>query len=809
MEKIKHLIILTLILMTVISCNSSSEITDAEEPPINITDSPKIEEFILYASDNIGVTRDILANIDQDLLNIMASIPAGADLANLIPTVTYKGGNLTPKSREPQSFISDVLYEVRSTDISSLAATYTVSISQAAIDEKEITSFVFPSELNTGLSEDINATISNSDNTISAVLPEQANISALIPIIGFIGRSISPESGIPTDFSSVATYTVVAFDNSTREYSVDVIIETESTAQITSFELLRENNNTLTKNVFGEISTNLGEIITRFAYGNRIDDVFPQIEYIGGDISPFGNIDLTEDVEYRVRSNDFSSVVPYIVKALYDYQFENRNILAVSAGGNHSLFLDNQGSLWGSGSNSSGQLASSVSADTNINPNPIEILGNDGTQLSNISKLSSSYKSSSFAIDNNTIWAWGRNFEQIDIDTGDTSFGGQLGIGNNIDQSSMVTKVRNSSDTGNLESIIDVSPGFGFTIALEDDNTVWSWGDNHFGQLGVGDQVGTYLPVKVQNTTNNGNLSGISSISAGHDFVIALTDNDTVLAWGNNNFGQIGNTAIATSSFATLPTDVSVLSNIINIDAGGYHAIALRNDNTIWTWGSNNLGQLGQGTETNLEQTPAQILTDGATISAGQRHSLAIMNDGTLMAWGGNASGQLGIGDTQNANTPIEVRGITNVATISAGFDYSIAILEDGSVWSWGSSGSFSEGGYLANGYLNQDGSPPGSLVPRIIKHIDESTKEVLSFVLLQSNNTCLSSDIVGIITTNTVALNGLDVACSGVNIIPSIVHNGIQILPYTNEPVNTSSNATYTVKAFDGSEKEYTVEFN
>ncbi|MBK5286220.1 MAG: T9SS type A sorting domain-containing protein, partial [Bacteroidia bacterium] len=154
-------------------------------------------------------------------------------------------------------------------------------------------------------------------------------------------------------------------------------------------------------------------------------------------------------------------------------------------------------------------------------------------------------------------------------------------------------------------------------------------------------------------------LNGIISISSGQFHSFALKNDGTVWAWGNNSYGQLG---IGTTTGTSIPIQVNI-SNVIKIRAGDRHTLALKNDGTIWTWGSNSQGQLGDGSTTD-RIIPGQVntLTEITEITAGWSHSLVLKNDGTVWAWGFNGQGQLGDGTITDRWFPIEVTSLCTVA---------------------------------------------------------------------------------------------------------------------------------------------------
>lgn len=191
-------------------------------------------------------------------------------------------------------------------------------------------------------------------------------------------------------------------------------------------------------------------------------------------------------------------------------------------------------------------------------------------------------------------------------------------------------------------------------------------------------------------------------ISGGGHHSLALKSDGTVWSWGRNNFGQLGNNKRSKKN--TL-VPVKNLEDVIAIASGTWHSMALRSDGTVWTWGLNNYGQLGDNTFRN-RKTPVQVkdLTDVIAIAGGYLHSLALKSDGTVWAWGSNWSGQLGNETIVGASeVPIQVNSLSNISAIACGGDHSLAIRSsDGTVWAWGNN-FYSQ---LGNGLSANSASP-------------------------------------------------------------------------------------------------------
>ena len=177
-------------------------------------------------------------------------------------------------------------------------------------------------------------------------------------------------------------------------------------------------------------------------------------------------------------------------------------------------------------------------------------------------------------------------------------------------------------------------------------------------------------------------LTDVAAISAGHFHSLAVKSDGTVWAWGWNDMGQLGD---GTTTDRPAPVLVQGLSDVVAVAAGTYHSLAVKSDGTAWAWGWNAYGQLGDGTTT-ARHTPVQVsgLAAVTAIGPGDRHSLALRSDGTVWAWGKNDYGQLGIGSTQNAHAPVQVPGLADMAAIAPGYWHALALKTDGTVWTWG-----------------------------------------------------------------------------------------------------------------------------
>lgn len=247
---------------------------------------------------------------------------------------------------------------------------------------------------------------------------------------------------------------------------------------------------------------------------------------------------------------------------------------------------------------------------------------------------------------------------------------GQLGLGDLVTQSSPV-QVGADEDWSAI-----ASGGTGFSFGIKIDGTLFSWGFNSIGQLGLGDTVNRLSPVQV------GLDEDWLDVSSGSSHTIALKIEHKLFSWGKNSQGQLGLGDLVTRSS---PVQVGTDEDWLAIAAGVNHSLILKTDNTLFAFGFNNNGQLGLG-DLVIRSSPVQVGVDEdwAVITAGDNQSLAIKTDGRLFAWGFNNNGQLALGDTSPRSSPVQVGTDTDWATVSTGNEFTLAIKTDGTLYATG-----------------------------------------------------------------------------------------------------------------------------
>ena len=207
--------------------------------------------------------------------------------------------------------------------------------------------------------------------------------------------------------------------------------------------------------------------------------------------------------------------------------------------------------------------------------------------------------------------------------------------------------------------------------------TPYSWGGNVFGELGTGNTTPRTSAGVVPGLTD------VTDVHAGREHVVALRANGTLVTWGSNQMGQLG--IGVNGGNRTSPVAVTTLSDATMVSTGHYHSLALLADGSVWTWGYNFAGQLGDGTTTSRNR-PVKVSGTRTYqyVAAGRDMSYAVATDGTVWAWGLNGDGQLGDGTTTTRTTPVRVGTLTNVVQVAGGRDHGLAVRDDGTVWAWG-----------------------------------------------------------------------------------------------------------------------------
>lgn len=227
-----------------------------------------------------------------------------------------------------------------------------------------------------------------------------------------------------------------------------------------------------------------------------------------------------------------------------------------------------------------------------------------------------------------------------------------------------------------------VGIGRDHSVVLKEDGTIYSWGSNSYGQLGNLRLLDQEKPEQEYTEATDW-----SAISTRTNFTLALKEDGSLWGWGDNSEGELGNPYDIVPLPKPIDTNGTNISKWKQVSAGGNHTVALGDDNTTWSWGKNSSGELGNAS---FEQSRTAVQEASTSkwsfISAGFDHTVAIRDDGTLWAWGNNGSGQLGDNNTGNSNIPVqEASSVTTWITIGAGNKCTFGIKDDGTLWTWGS----------------------------------------------------------------------------------------------------------------------------
>ncbi len=340
------------------------------------------------------------------------------------------------------------------------------------------------------------------------------------------------------------------------------------------------------------------------------------------------------------------------------------------------------------------------------------------------------------------VWAWGGNKN------------GQLGDGTKTDRAY-------PAPVAGLDGVMAVSLGEVHTVALKSDGTVWTWGNNRYGQLGDGTMNQRSYPAAVSG------LSEVTAIAAGGSKTLALKADGSVLSWGYNRYGQLG---IGTTKNSPIPVPVTLpdgtpLTGVIALTAGRSHSVALRNDGSVWAWGDNIYGSLGDGTRTSrLNPAPVKLadgtpLTGVTAIAAGAYHTVALKADGSVWSWGSYAA------DSMKLETePAQVPGLSGVIAIAAGWAHSAALKGDNTVWTWKfkDTAKLRIGNAEGSGYPVQVRLPDGSPLSGIIAISDGiqhtvARKDDGTAWIWGGNEVCKFGDGTGAWRTNLVQVRNQD----------------------------------------------------
>jgi len=341
---------------------------------------------------------------------------------------------------------------------------------------------------------------------------------------------------------------------------------------------------------------------------------------------------------------------------------ENR-VIEISAGAYHTVALKEDGTVWSWG-NQNFESTDDYDEEQSCNSKAEQV-----ESLEDIKAIAAGYHHVVALKEDGTVWSWGNNVF------------GQLG------HTDFVVRNNQPMMVVDLKDVKAIAAGEWHTVALKEDGSIWAWGDNEDGQLGDGRVIATNKPVQAID------IEEVVAIASGNCFTVALKQDGTVWTWGLYfYYDPIENVDIAMTS--TQPVCKEGIEDVKAIAAGSDHVVALKEDGTVWGWGSNFAGQLGAiviaDSDTNNEFKYERFMQVSGmekvkAIAAGYNYTIALKKDGSLWVWGRNNLGNLGDDSIETISIePVPVKDLEDVIAVSAADDHIVALKKDGTVWSWG-----------------------------------------------------------------------------------------------------------------------------
>jgi hypothetical protein len=421
----------------------------------------------------------------------------------------------------------------------------------------------------------------------------------------------------------------------------------EDTEELLLFLKTALNAGVSAENIVTELESRIGSITTS-------DTIFELVHLVK-------SLELiTNDRTISVTNvSDLTAIDDLGVGSIAFVENNSETYILLSTGVWSPLFrteIIDQTKLWAWGYNAYGRLGDNSNTDRS---SPVSVVGGFSDWISASAGITHSLGVRA----NGTLWAWG------------VGSNGRLGDGTTTSRSSPVSVV------GGFTDWVSASAGRYHSLGVRANGSLWAWGYNAYGRLGDNSNTDRSSPVSVV-----GGFSDWVSASAGGFHSLGVRANGTLWAWGLNSFGRLGDNTITDRS-----SPVSVVggfSDWISASVGGFHNLGVRANGSLWAWGNNGQGRLGDGSITN-RSSPVSVaggFSDWISASAGAAHSLGVRANGSLWAWGYNGSGRLGDDTVTSRLSPVSVvGGFTDWVSASAGGFHSLGVRANGSAWAWGS----------------------------------------------------------------------------------------------------------------------------
>lgn len=415
----------------------------------------------------------------------------------------------------------------------------------------------------------------------------------------------------------------------------------------------------------------------------------------------------------------------------------------------HSIGLRNNGEVIAWGNQLDGKLANGVTTNSSIAPILMKrLVSGSPVTVSDAVAAATGNAHSLIADSAGYAWACGDNAH------------GQLGTNSTTDSSYLNRVIKSTTSTDYLTDVTHVAGGVDFSMALDTSGQVWAWGSQVGGRLGNGATMSDKLYAGRVEKAVGVFLTDIDKIVAGESHVLALDDGlsgGSVWVWGDNTDGKlgVGDTTLRSRAEKMKASGGADFTGVADIAAGVAHSVMLKSDGTVWNCGQQSNGRLGNGVSVASSITaPVQVLAVPSSgdpyrenpaaglerivmVAAGPRHSLALKAGGTVWAWGSNTQGQLGDGSTTDRDRATKVPGLTDIIWIGAGgrdgsSNTSFALKRDGTLYAWGSNGNRE----LADGTTTNRVSPVVSTANNFFKPVQEVSIAAIEPFVKESEDT-------------------------------------------------------------------------